>query len=298
MIDTFNHNRENKVGIVADVKELSVDKIRELIGNTFIPIVVAGIPCQSYSLAGNRSIYDPRGSMVDEFFRIIEGLKPAYFVIENVPGILSMLRPDLKTYVPEWIVQQAEALGYHARYKKLMAHHYGVGQSRPRVFFLGWLDGKPSPAFPRATHSRDRGLMDLLGSRPKRYVTVADVLAAIPPGAPNQDLVYKFTDPDYIARVEKLGPGESVYNTYKESHRRLDPRFPAFTMKQNHGSIAIHPTETRMITLREMAAFQDFPNDYEFLGDNRKIAEMIGNAVPVGLSRAVAIQIKKVINEF
>ena len=294
MVDTYNHNREDKVAVVMDVYDFNKAVLIEKTDKDHVAAVIGGPSCQGYSLAGKRNTMDPRNSMVDEFYRVVEDIKPRYFVMENVPGILSMLRPGGRISVVEWIEHRAKQMGYCMRWKKLLAHHYGVGQSRSRIFFVGWKAGESAPVFPPPiTHSNTHAV-DLFGSHFARYVTAGDVLNSIPADAPNQDLVYKFVNPDYIAKVEKLGYGESVYDNFKESHRRLDPSLPAFTMKQNHGSIAINPYETRMITLREMAAFQDFPNDYEFLGDNRKIAEMIGNAVPVGLARAVALQIKKV----
>jgi DNA (cytosine-5)-methyltransferase 1 len=214
--------------------------------------------------------------------------------MENVAGILSMKRPDGMKVI-EWLVARSSSIGYDVVFKKLYAHWYGVGQARPRVMFLGSRFDCPVPSFPRPTHFKKGGL-GMPGDKP--YVTVGQVLASIPPDAPNQETVYQMKRPDYIARVEKLGPGESVYPNFKESHRRLDPAKPAFTMKWNHGAIAIHPVETRMINLREMACLQGFDPYYKFVGDtNEKIAEMIGNAVPVGLARTSALEIKKLLDE-
>jgi DNA (cytosine-5)-methyltransferase 1 len=197
----------------------------------------------------------------------------------------------------EWIVARSSSIGYNVVFKKLYAHWYGVGQARPRVVFIGSRFGFPVPSFPHMTHFEIGG-KDLYGFEMLQYVTVGQVLASIPPDAPNQETVYDMKRPDYIARVEKLGPGESVYPNFKESHRRLDPAKPAFTMKWNHGAIAIHPVETRMINLREMACLQGFDPYYKFVGDtNEKIAEMIGNAVPVGLARAIALEIKKLLDK-
>jgi DNA (cytosine-5)-methyltransferase 1 len=297
MVDTYNHNRERKVAVVMDARDVTKALVMHKAGGKAPDAVIGGFPCQGYSLAGKRNTMDPRNSMVDEFFRIIEDVRPRYFVGENVPGILSMMRPDRKSSVVEWIEHRVRRMGYGMRWKKLMAHHYGVGQARPRIFFVGWdLDekaGASAPIFPPpVTHSNDRNT-DLFGKKFLPYVTVGDVLASIPPDAPNHVLMYEMSNPDYIEKVKKLGPGEFVYDNYHGAHRRLDPSKPAFTMKQNHGSVGIHPTETRMIDLREMAAIQNFPNDYEFLGDASKIGVMIGNAVPVGLARAIAVQIKK-----
>jgi DNA (cytosine-5)-methyltransferase 1 len=295
-IESYNLNRKEKVGRVADLNVLSAEDIKKLVENQPIPLIAAGPPCQGYSLAGKRDVMDERNSMVDRFLDIVRDLQPRYFIMENVVGILSMKRPDGMD-MTEWIVARSSSIGYNVVFKKLYAHWYGVGQARPRVVFIGSRFGFPVPSFPHMTHFEIGG-KDLYGFEMLQYVTVGQVLASIPPDAPNQETVYDMKRPDYIARVEKLGPGESVYPNFKESHRRLDPAKPAFTMKWNHGAIAIHPVETRMINLREMACLQGFDPYYKFVGDtNEKIAEMIGNAVPVGLARAIALEIKKLLDK-
>ena len=153
-----------------------------------------------------------------------------------------------------------------------------------------------APVFPpRPTHL-EHSHVDYLSNPPlliPSFVTVRKVFMSIPEDAPNQDLVYSFKNEEYIEKVKKLKPGESVYD-YGDSHRKLDWNKPAFTIKENHGSIAIHPEEIRMINLREAAALQDFPHEYEFVGNNKDIAKIIGNGVPRSMARAVAIEIMKV----
>jgi DNA (cytosine-5)-methyltransferase 1 len=296
MVDTFNYNRETKVARLIDATRVTREYFKNETGLDHVPMLIAGPPCQGFSMAGKRNTYDPRNSMVDQFFQIIDDLRPEYFVMENVPGILSMLRPEGRVSVVDWVSSRAGAMGYKMAWKKLYAHWYGVPQARPRVIFVGWNPETASmPIFPPPiTHSNDR-MTDLFGHHFKPYMTVGEALKSIPPDAPNQDLVYEFKNSEYIAKVEKLGPGESVYEKRKDSHRRLDPAKPAFVMKGNHGAIAVHPFETRMINLREMSTIQGFPHHYKFLGDKSKIAVMIGNATPVGLAHAVASSIKKAI---
>jgi DNA (cytosine-5)-methyltransferase 1 len=301
-IDNFNHNREKKVGRVIDISLLDKEMIKEITGMETIPLVTGGPPCQGISNAGNRDIMDHRNFMIDEFYRVIKEVSPEYFVMENVAGIISMKRPESKEFpdkivnIVDWIKKRVRKIGYELKFGKLYAHWYGVGQARPRVFFVGWKPGNPVPKFPPVRTHSNSASVTLFGSRLPDYVTVNDVLNSIPSWAPNQDLVYKFKDEEYIEKVKKLKGGESVYENFKESHRRLWMNRPAFTIKENHGSIAIHPTETRMINLREMSAFQGFPMDFEFIGSNRTIAKMIGNSVPVGLARAIAIEVKKVLD--
>lgn len=291
-VENYNHNRKRKVAVVMDVKDF-INSIKPD-GKMHATVLVGGPPCQGYSLAGKRNVMDPRNSMVDEYLRAIDIIRPLCFVMENVVGIRSMERPEGKTKVIRWIEKEVRRIGYKVKWKLLYAHWYGIPQARPRIFFLGWKDGVHPPAFPPITHLKYTAI-SLFGKVKPSYVTVGDALSSIPKDAPNQDLVYEFKDEKYIEKVKNLRMGESVYENFTESHRRLDTNKPAFTIKENHGSIAIHPKETRMINLREMATLQGFPFDFEFVGDKRSIAKMIGNSVPAGMAEVIAMQVKKAI---
>lgn len=293
-IENYNHNRKEEIGKVMDVSMLKGEEIKRSCDTQDVPLIIGGPPCPGYSMAGKRNIMDPRNLLVDEYYRIIEEVRPMYFIMENVTGMMTMKRPDGKTTVMNWIEERIGNIGYKHAWSKLVATSYGVGQKRSRIIVVGWRPDVQSPLFPpRPTHAK-HAYKTVFGAYIKPYVTVRNVFNNIPKDAPNQDLVYSFKNEEYIEKVKKLKPGESVYE-YGDSHRKLEWDKPAFTIKENHGSIAIHPEEIRMINLREAAALQDFPNKYEFIGDNKEIAKIIGNAVPRGLARAIAIEIMKAV---
>ncbi|MFC4779645.1 DNA cytosine methyltransferase [Paenibacillus sp. GCM10023252] len=141
-------------------------KIKEFLDGNEISVVVGGPPCQGFSLTGKRSQSDPRNYLFIEYLKIVKIVKPKYFVIENVEGILSFKVNGLKAIsqtiydnvtVPEIIVKEAEKIGYSVKYKLLNAKNYGVPQNRPRVIFLGHqikrvkgelIDIVPPPEFP------------------------------------------------------------------------------------------------------------------------------------------------------
>lgn len=148
-----------------DIRDLSAgDNIREFINNTSIDVIVGGPPCQGFSLTGKRNENDSRNHLFLEYLKIVNLIKPKYFVMENVEGILSYTFNELKGLsgdkyidkkVPEIIIQEALKVGYKVRYKILNAKDYGVPQNRPRVIFIGHqlsiegIDIVPSPIFPK-----------------------------------------------------------------------------------------------------------------------------------------------------
>jgi DNA (cytosine-5)-methyltransferase 1 len=146
-------NRHQQLGYTdlefyqGDIRKLAKPKkIKEFINGKEISVVVGGPPCQGFSLTGKRNQEDPRNYLFIDYLKIIKIIKPKYFVIENVEGILSFKVNGLKVIsstiydnvtVPEIIVKEAEKIGYSVKYKLLNAKNYGVPQNRPRVIFLG-----------------------------------------------------------------------------------------------------------------------------------------------------------------
>ncbi len=151
-VTNYNHNLRDKVAVEYNIRELNKNKIIELINEKNpnlkkinVNAVVGGPICKGFSSDGNRDVMDERNSLVDEFFRIVDEMKPDYFLMENVKGILSMYRPDGKKLVTEWIEETVNKMGYNLKYKLLYSHHYGDPQKRPRVFFVGWKEGVVAP---------------------------------------------------------------------------------------------------------------------------------------------------------
>lgn len=107
-----------------------------------INIIVGGSPCQSFSVAGHRKgLQDPRGNLMFEYVRVVETVRPNWFVWENVPGALSSGKGrDFGT-----LLQAMAELGYFLSWRVLDAQHFGVPQRRRRVFLVGSLDQRKSP---------------------------------------------------------------------------------------------------------------------------------------------------------
>ena len=111
-------------------------------------LLCGGFPCQAFSNAGRRKGFaDARGTLFFEIARLAEAKRPRYLLLENVPGLLS--HDHGKTFAA--ILSALDDLGYHVEWTVLNSKHFGVPQSRKRVFLICYLDprcaGKILPVF-------------------------------------------------------------------------------------------------------------------------------------------------------
>lgn len=105
-----------------------------------IDLICGGFPCQSFSIAGKRRGFadDARGTLFFEIARIAAGKRPAFLLLENVPGLLSHDRGQ--TFAA--ILSTLDELGYDVAWQMLNSKDFGVPQSRKRVYIVGYLRGK------------------------------------------------------------------------------------------------------------------------------------------------------------
>jgi DNA (cytosine-5)-methyltransferase 1 len=139
----------------------------------YADLIVAGIPCQSFSLAGKRQgEKDPRGLLIYDFIRYVKNQRPKVFIIENVKGLLSDMGGvtfsrwcellGKSTNGQSHMFNHPDTLGYNLHYRVLNAKHYGLPQNRERVFLIGIRPDLPdSYVWPKKMVLKDR-LIDLL----------------------------------------------------------------------------------------------------------------------------------------
>ncbi|EJS5844674.1 DNA (cytosine-5-)-methyltransferase [Listeria monocytogenes] len=114
-----------------DITSISDDLIRS-IGR--VDIITGGFPCQAFSIAGKRRGFeDTRGTLFFEIMRWATVLKPETLFLENVPGLLS--HDEGITF--ETILRKMDEAGYDAEWDCLNACHFGVPQTRERIFLVG-----------------------------------------------------------------------------------------------------------------------------------------------------------------
>lgn len=291
---TYQHN----IGEIVhgDVTQLDVPQIPN------VDVLTAGFPCQPFSNAGSRKgTNDPRGQLYKQPFRFIEQLNPKAIVFENVRGILSTKVENGKL-IDEIIDTLTFKYGYSVAYRLMNFSHFGVPQNRIRVMLVGIKDeAYLGHTFPEITDDQElsigrtlTGIHDELPNQTELMRLNPQALhygAMIPEGGSWKSLPYDVL-PD---RWKKIRDNMAKYH-YPNFFRRyardeVQGTITAAFKPENAG--VWHPTENRIYSVREIARFQTFPDDFVFQGRNIKSKyKQIGNAVPPAIARQFADQLK------
>ncbi len=286
--------------IHGDVTTLDVPDVQNL------DVLTAGFPCQPFSNAGSRKgINDPRGQLYKQTFKFIEKLSPKVVVFENVRGLLSTKVENGKL-IDEIVDTLTNSLGYHVMYRLVNFSHFGVPQNRIRVILIAIKDLEYLPyIFPEVEMNKD--------------LTLAKTLAGITDELPNQNELMKLNPQalHYGSMIPAGGSWKNIpYELLPERWKKIRddmPRyhypnfFRRYDLHEIQGTITAafkpenagvwHPVEDRIYSVREIARFQTFPDDFVFEGRNIKSKyQQIGNAVPPLIGRKIAEQIKNYIH--
>lgn len=170
-----------------------------------VDAIIGGPPCQGFSTMGKRELEDERNELVFDFARIVESIRPRYFLMENVPGLIAGKYGSLL----EELIEELEAAGYKTLepVKVLNAAEYGVPQDRERLILIGSLQGEPSPKYPDPTvrpvpkRAQQRDLFDDSsenGSLP-RGPTVGEAIGDLP----DLDRFAELSDTDEVRLSEE-----------------------------------------------------------------------------------------------
>lgn len=171
----YKYNKPNTNVLRANVIETSGEDILKAVADwnnrkdNKISVICGGPPCQGFSNIGKRNVDDTRNNLVFEFCRLVKQLKPDYFVMENVPGLLSH---KYKGILLKLISDFKEA-GYQITepVQILDASFFGVPQKRRRVFILGARHGNQLPTYP---------VPPLFIEKPNHLITVREAIADLP----------------------------------------------------------------------------------------------------------------------
>jgi len=258
------------------------ETVKKGLGGRKLNVVAGGFPCQGFSMAGNRIVDDPRNSLYKELLEIVRTLQPEFVVCENVVGLRSMLGGK----VEEMILNDFADAGYEMNVTVLRAADYGVPQKRDRVIFIGNRIGKtnvhPSPLL-----------------KPGEYITTGAAIADLMGEKEDKSFNHVPTKhrPDMATRMMELEEGKSLYKGYSDAWRKCPWDEASCTIKENHGGVNIHPKLPRVLTAREMARLQSFPDDFIFEGPKNKQLVQLGNAVPPLLAKAIGLAIRQAYGE-
>lgn len=316
-LETFQNNHASSKVMKSDIRELR-DSFFEDFRNK-IDVIIAGPPCQGFSMSGKRDPKDKRNTLFEEVIRAVYIIRPKIVIIENVVGILSMVN-ERGDSIRDIIIKKFDEIGYKTECRTLNAADFGVPQKRKRVIFIASRIGKIG--FPGPSHSEKPSRT--LGDRDiKKWVTVGDALGNIPAsqtenyGHPKSEfqklmsngtsIIYNHEAPNHskeiIKRMSFVPPGgnwkdipSKYYNVggeHSNNYRRLDPDAPSITIKHATKSMIIHPYADRCLTVREAARLQSFYDSFVFSGTKFEQQQQIANAVPPMLGFAIANHIMK-----
>lgn len=284
--ETYKKNHPNAKFFLGDIRDLSVQKqIISYMKEKGCEVIIGGPPCQAYSIAGKRDPNDPRGDLFEEYAKIIGKLQPKIFVMENVKGILTIRHNGV--LITDKIVAKFNSLNYDVKFKLLNSANFGVPQKRERIIFIGKKYGEIS--YPQPTHS-EKGEEGL-----KKWVSVREAIGDLENKENIASHIFTKHGKDFLEKIKNTPIGNSVLGNYSDAFFRCDPDLPSRTVKGNHGSVFVHYKDHRVMTPRELARLQGFPDNFLFEGSKSEQLIQIGNAVPIQLARAVGMHIKKLL---
>lgn len=293
--ETYRCNIGNHIQI-DDIRNIDISKIPKA------DVVIGGIPCQSFSIAGKRlGLKDTRGTLFYEYAKVVKAVQPKAFVIENVKGLVNHDGGNtLKA-----IISVMESFGYIVSYKVLNASDFGVPQNRERVFIVGIKSDqfKFPLAMSKETPTVKETIDDLVGKEntfhnhePMKHTKrIVERFKTIKQGKGLKDVPDKH-------KQRKRGDATKISGkTYYSNNRRLIEDQPAPTICASFQSNFIHYSQHRNLTAREAARLQGFPDTFVFKGKRTTMSwekylsqyQQIGNAVPPPLAKVIAKSLKK-----
>ncbi len=325
---TTNHSRisvtEHTAASIAELCDMGCDQIDGIIG---------GPPCQGFSIMGGQNLEDPRNNLFHEFFRIVNEVQPKFFLAENVPGILSekydalretafdrvaddyVILPPFKVTASDYGAPTTRTrvlfVGYKSEYvDALTAESFAPEEETIRVNVAQALGGLPASIRPEWQREEDgwRRIERL----PKSEFSES-IYNNIPANIGHMQSIRRLFDTDFVSgflgtrhtpRVEErynnLLPGRTD-NISRAA--RLDQNAFCPTLRAGTGSDRgsyqavrpIHPTMPRVITPREAARLQGFPDWFQFHSTKWHSFRQIGNSVSPILAEKILSKISEAI---
>lgn len=285
--ETIRHNLPHVKVYNDDAMELTPEKVKEIAEvKGDIDLIIAGPPCQAFSIMGKRkSLDDPRGQLTIKYFELVAGIRPKAFVFENVPGLMTVNKGEDFNNLLSFI---NETTGYTISVKKLNAADFGVPQYRERIFVVGFRPDIVSESFEFPKEPTGPYGKSLPERVPSRFA-----LECVE-GLPNQEI--RVHTESVKARFAALPQGGRDRGSYSDRLKADEPSGTVLIGSSAGGARPhIHPIEPRVLTVREAARLQSFPDWYEFTGSRTEQYRQVGNAVPPLLAYELLTSIKQVL---
>lgn len=275
-VETFRLNFPDVPVYHGDIAKLSVEECLRLAGIEpgELDVLDGSPPCQGFSTAGKRLMDDPRNQLFREYVRLLRGLKPKVFVMENVSGIV---KGKMKLVFVE-ILKELKASGYRVSARLMNTMYFNVPQSRERMIFIGVREDLGiEPGHPRAEG---------------KPVTVREAFDKVYVGE------FISPSPALAKCLPTMKPGKGGINGLNQwffNTKKLHWAKPANNVNKDHvGSRAglVHPSEDRLLGTGEFQRLQSFPDNFQFIGRYKEIIPRIGNSVPPLFMRSIARYIR------
>lgn len=307
---SYQLNHPSTDVIADDIRNVNALELHKK--HPIIDIIIGGPPCQGFSQKGKRlSLDDPRNFLFQQFVKFVKEFCPKYFVLENVPNIITTSNGFFK----QQIIQSFEQIGYKVTCDVLSASDFGIPQDRRRAVFIGQLhDLEITLPKPIGIHTN---IMEAIYDLPPIASGEGTEISCYQkePSSAYQKLMrqgatvlFNHTATRHsksaIERLQMIpkGKGKEVLpkelltkSIYSGTWCRLleDGIAPTITTRFDTPSSGrfTHPVLNRCITIREAARIQSFPDTFRFYGNRTCQMKQVGNAVPPLLAFAVAEQI-------
>jgi DNA (cytosine-5)-methyltransferase 1 len=300
--ENYRINHPNTKLIEGDIRLLSKTEISNIIGID-IAGIIGGPPCQSWSAAGSKKgIQDPRGKLFFEYIRILQEVKPVFFLAENVTGMLS----NRNSITVENILKMFDESGYSVSIYIVNAKDYGVAQERKRVFYIGFRrDLNINFVLPKGSTSTDFNkfkLIDIISDLESSALPALSKNRHNSNSKNNNEYFVGGYSPMFMSRNRVKSWDEQAFTVQASGRQcQIHPSAPKMQkISKDHFIFAKgHEQKYRRMTVREIARIQGFPDSFKFSYKNVNDGyKMIGNAVPVNLAYEIAITIKNTLKEY
>lgn len=309
----YQKNHPKTIVDSTDIRDVNFEKVfRPYQGK--VDVVVGGPPCQGFSQKGKRiGINDKRNFMFQQFVKVVKIVEPEFFLLENVPNILS----SENGYFGKQIIDTFTKLGYEVTAKVLKAENFGVPQTRRRAVFLGRKgklnfelpdsngkrttvsdaiddlpqlksgEGKNEQSYARAPQNSFQKSMRVKSSGVRNHLATKHSKVAL------ERLTFislNGTKDDLPARHRTKSIHSGTWTRLKPNgfSRTITTRFDT----PSSGQFTL-PFQDRCLTVREAARLQSFPDNFIFYGPKTNQMLQVGNAVPPMMAYEIAKSIKK-----
>ncbi len=272
-VETLRENFDNKIIVHEDIKNLKINEIPKM------DILLAGFPCQSFSLAGyRRGFEDKNGELYFDVFKIIKAKKPRIVFLENVKNLVA--HDNGNTF--DVILNSLESIGYKVKYQVMNSMEYGnVTQNRERIYVVGFLEKEDYKNF-------------RFPEKIKLTKTIKDFI----------DFENKVDEKYYYDKflhyeklVEAMKNKNTVYqwrrHYVRENKKNVSPTLTANMGTGGH-NVPLVNTDSgiRKLTPRECINLQGFPKDYKLPNlANSHLYKQAGNSVVVPVIKRIAKEI-------